>query len=644
MALTMEEAQELAALAQEVGNAEALAVAQKAMADLQGGGADYIGEPALAMGDAAARAILGGTSGMIAGGIEAGKRALGTSENEAPISSVMGDVAREMQAGGFQPRTQAGQEGMQDLAAVVEPVVDLAGKAVGGVSALGHLATGQGLKDAAAQPGEVKEKGIGKYIGDLVYDATGSPGLATAAQTAPTALAEMAGLWAVRGLRPGVQLLSADGSPTRAMRRSLDRVGLVYENLMPEVKSIIPARAPNTGVLARPDVSSTAYKALYEQIKAGGTDDVIADLRIEGGRIVPDIDGKQAINNGWPSSTVADVKAQTPETQAGLTKMLRQARAISKNGALASKFRPSDVAGESAMKRFDFVRGKAKEAARELDDIAKNRLAGVPVDTKIVLDALREQLERVKVGADFDSGMPSPDFSRSLIELDPSSQKVINDVIEILSKGTPDALRAHDLKRIIDAKIDYSRTTEGGGLSATGQRVLKSVRKALNDSVRNVDNDYARVNDVLSKSLTAMDDLDDAMGTLDIGMKNAASAVGTRMRGILSNNQNRIPISNAIDNLNAAAKDLGAEFADDPVALMRFANSIDARFDAIAKTSLQGQTEQAIRNVAREGAIKTAADKGFAYAGGAIDRLRGISDFEAFETMEKLLTRNQGAK
>ena len=72
--------------------------------------------------------------------------------------------------------------------------------------------------------------------------------------------------------------------------------------------------------------------------------------------------------------------------------------------------------------------------------------------------------------------------------------------------------------------------------------------------------------------------------------------------------------------------------------LTNFANILDDKFGAVAKTSLKGEVGGAIKQGlrGREGFVEAAIDKGAE----AVEKARGINDQNAFKVMEALIRRD----
>ena len=566
--------------------------------------APTVGGNVLGVGETAATIATAALAGPISG-----IAGLATSFVHGPESGsrVVEDVQRGLT---YKPRTEPGQDILGGVAETLQPV----GAAISGVE---------------------------KWLGDFAFDLTGSPEVAALAATVPTAIGEIIGLKGLKAVRRGTQLIDADGSPTRVLRQALNKEGLDYDLMSPEVKRLIPSTADPTNLPGGNSVRPEVENIIKNQIKDGARDDALAPLKVKAGKVIADKRANAAIKQGFSPGFVQSVKTSNQATKAKMLKMTAIMRKIKKQERIGLDIRPTDVVGDSVTDRIKFIKDKAYTARRELDTIARNELGGKSIDTTPVIETLTESL------ADLDviltpgpKGVPTPQYKTSLISKDRSSRRVITDLIDLMAEGgAPDALRFHKLKRQLDIMIDFNKKS-AMGLTDAGKKVLKKVRKSLNDSIRDVSPDYARVNDVLSESLTTMGDLDKAVGTIDLFGEGANKAIGQKMRALLSNQQGRIKLENSLDQLEGAVKNLGGKFDDDIKDLVMFADGLDSKFGTVAKTSLAGQTEQAINRAVTMSPKTTVVEAVGKVIGGAAEKVRGVNDFNAFESVENLLRRH----
>lgn len=525
-----------------------------------------------------------------------------------------GDVVRAAQeAFTFRPRSEAGQEQAQALGELVAPI-------------------GEALQ------------GTEKALGDFAFELTGSPAAAATAATIPTAILEGLGLGALRKLRRGTKLLDDTGAPTKELKSALDKEGLVFENLTPETKAKIPAVAdPN--LIPGGEVKGVAEQAVIDQINSGGRDAGLAKFEVKGNRIKADKLAEKASAQGFEDGFIQAVKTAQPGSRRAMAEMLEMTERIKGNQRLALDFRPTNVVGESVSKRLTFIRDTADVARRELNQIADNQMAGVPMDPAPIVNSLRTALDNLDVTVSPGPGKPELTFEGSLISKDRTSQRVIKDLVDLMAEGgQPDALRFHKMKRQLDNMIDF-RKKSAGGLSEAGRNVLKTIRFDLNDNLRQANPDYARVNDTLSEALTTFDDIQDIAGKkINIFGKGSTAALGQEMRKLMSNVKTRVPLENALQQIDDTAANFGGRFDDDVRDLALFARSIEDRFGAVAKTSFKGEIEGAQKPLQAFGIdLAQATIPGVTAAAirTGVSKVRRVNDFNAFRAMEDLIKRGQ---
>lgn len=389
---------------------------------------------------------------------------------------------------------------------------------------------------------------------------------------------------------------------------------------------------------------------IKRKIARGDASEALYNKKLVNGKIVNDTLGDEAIKQGFLKGDIASAKSANMSTKASMRKMLNMKRAIQANSDKALDFRPSDIIGDNAMKRFDFVRNRAKGLRDELDQIAKKELTidsralegpntggslkGREINPAGVTDSYLTGLEDLGVNVDTTGFPPKLDFSRSLISEDKTSQRIIKSVTNILAKDTaPDAYSAHMLKRQLDTMLDFNKKS-AAGLTEAGEKFAKTIRRSLNESIRDVSPRYAQINDQLSQSLDAMQSFDKALGGIDAFADNARVSVGQTLRRLMSNVQSRADLNDALIGLENTASQLGGNFDTQLKKLIQFNKTLDDRFGATARTSLQGEMESALRSGPKEAAkdilINKAAEK--------IQDIRGVSEKEAFNILQKILS------
>ena len=462
----------------------------------------------------------------------------------------------------------------------------------------------------------------GEFNPEAVGIAAGTAGLGKAAQLKLADIAQQ------RRLR---SLVTPEGDITPDFERAIKREGLTIDSVVDDIADLPEIDDPRR-----------AARALVKQkLIQRDADGALATKRLDDfGNVVDDPVGESALKQGLQPGDVQAIKVANPGSKSKMQEMLKIRQAIFGNTRKAVDMQPTDVIGRSAMSRFNHIRKTANQARRELDSIASRQLKGQQIDTGKIESAFRQQLANRDIGIDDSVFPPKLDFTGSEISKNRAAQKVIKDTMDLLTEDrAPDALRAHKLKRQLDEMIDYKKSGQGM-LTPSGERVAKAVRKALNDSIREVNEDYARVNDTLSRSLDAINDFRDVLGpSINPFDEGAERAVGRDLRGLLSNRKTQTKLENAVTQLDQVAKELGGEFDDDLGDLVNFNSILQNRFGSTRRESFAGQIGSEIERTGRQmlqgrGGL---VERGLETAGEMVEKARNINDQEAFKVINRLL-------
>jgi hypothetical protein len=121
----------------------------------------------------------------------------------------------------------------------------------------------------------------------------------------------------------------------------------------------------------------------------------------------------------------------------------------------------------------------------------------------------------------------------------------------------------------------------------------------------------------------------------------ANKAVGTLLRRLMGNAQSRINLSDAVNEIEAVAKQYGGNFRDSVKMQMLFADELDNVFGPVARTSFKGEIGKEVqRGVAEAAAIGTPAPgrlvKGAKWLS---EKSRGMSPEKAVEAIMRVLRR-----
>jgi len=306
--------------------------------------------------------------------------------------------------------------------------------------------------------------------------------------------------------------------------------------------------------------------------------------------------------------------------------------------------RPSDVVGDTLMQRFNTVTDM-KDSAGELLDIEADKLRGQEIDVSPAFNSLFNRLDRMDIGRG-DEGL---DFAGSAIQDLPGPEDLINNVMKRLNSINPksvDANDVHKLKQFLDEQISYGKTQTGA--RGKTERVVSEFRRELDSILDSNFESYNEVNTRYSETKTALDNFENAAGTIDLQDLNADKAVGTRMRALMSNQQSRIALSNSMQALEDVGKRHGAEFDGNVKLQALFANELDRVFKPVADTSLAGElSAQGDRTVQQLNKWQNMSVPGAVYEGGkavgaGIGRLTDrdfsrVTDENKYKTIRKIL-------
>lgn len=599
------------------------------------GGQDDVSQPDQSVGDmlfGAANIVGSAITGLAGEGIK-GLSTVGglLTPGQDPQQAVLNAEALQSQL----PVLPIGEEGQALLANLAEWFKDspeIVQEIFSAASTLGPSIGESGFQAARKIPviGEAIAPTVGALAGAVpgaIEAITGLRGGRTVAKAlaqppAPTDIAA--------GVGRATNLIDQNtGLPSPEFDKALSKRGLTIDNVGTELLTLPTDIQPTQAVNA----------ILKKKLIANDSDDALATLRISPiGVIEEDAIAKEALRQGFQAGDIQAAKTATPETKRGMAQMTKIMRRIKANSK--TKPRPTDVVGKAVMRRFSYIRDAADTARKELDTIARTKLKGLNVNTQKIQDGFLADLDDLDITIIRPEGSVKPvlDFEGSLISKDKTSQGIIQDAIDLLSESnTPNALRAHKLKKQLDAMLDFNKKS-AAGLTDAGKKIAGNLRKSLNNSIRDVSDEYGAVNDVLHESITALDEFQRVLGpSIDVFKEGAAKAIGTDMRGLLSNRKSRVRLENSINALDDTAKNLGGGFDDSIHDLTNFANILDDHFGAVAKTSLKGEVGSAIRQSARgkAGFVEAGVDK----AAEVVEKARGINEQNAFKSIEAILRR-----
>jgi hypothetical protein len=438
----------------------------------------------------------------------------------------------------------------------------------------------------------------------------------------PQTALEALGLYGTGGmLKRGVQLKDAQGRPTKTLRAVLRKEGIEYDSLPVAVQQSLPDTVRELP-FSKGARKRLATETAAGEVRSGSTQGGLAERMIDEGegvsgrvkqglfgeKMTEDPFGVDAVQAGWEPKFVQMVKGTDPKTRLKMFEMIKQRRAIEVDEMAEAKGgRPLAVAGKDLVDRYDFVREQSKAAAKRNNELVNSpEFKNQPFDTGIIDTRLDEVFDDLRLSYQRDQfgnvvtrdGVPQLDFKNSIIEVDPTAQRVMKNLMTIMSGKQPTMAEAHVLKRQIDGMVNYEQTASATGkITDKAEAAAKKLRAALNDGLRERFPEYADNNDVMSAFMDIEGGLRKGLGKnafLKMQAEGSAGITGQQLRRLTSNVQSRQDLTDAIDMLTNLAAAKGGKFDVDLARLVRLDNALEKELGTVAKSGFQGGIEAGV--------------------------------------------------
>lgn len=508
--------------------------------------------------------------------------------------------------------------------------------AAGASAGAGGVALGQAVQAAATSP---VTREVGRLLATTPALQTLTGG--TAAGAGQLAKEEGAGPIGQTAATVAGALLPSIPAATRAVTQQVARqiapAGAGIREVEPTIRESLQSIKATVGEKIAPQDQALIKTQI---LNAPDSTDVVR-FRLSGTQVVPDNLAADALKQGWKDGLIASVKAATDKDRKAMTQMLNKFKMGEKSEKFRALNRPADVLGDTVQSRIDFLARNKKTSGMAIDRIARSRLSGQTVDYDPAINTFLKDLQDIGVKVDLDkSGVAKVNLDGSRIEGDVAGERLLNIVLKRLSKTeAPDALGVHDAKRFIDTQVDYGKRNLSNPLTAEAERIVKGLRRNLNQALGERFPVYRAANEKYSDTTTALDDLQDAAGTkIDFTSPSANKQLGTAMRKLTSNYSTRAGLIDSLDQANQVASKYGMVLDDDIVNQLIFVNELDRMFGAAAQTSLKGQQSEALAtgvDIAR-GRL---ADRALDLLAEKAENLRGVNKENAIKAMEEILKR-----
>ena len=614
------------------------------------GGAGDVGD----LGDAIVeplKAIAGGIGTEIAAGLGGIAQTLNPLAEQGAGAQAVEDIRAA--APDFSPQTQAGKGSLETIGQLIEAGIDIVNFPLSGLEGLSRLIKGQGIDQAVATIKDIQQSGLGQNIGARALEGTGSPLLATIAELSPD----------IAGIVAGAPVAGAGGrAAVSATGKAIAPVVKGGREVVEVASEIFSRQSPTKQRIAEKLLAGefdrdTAGFRLEAPKKTAAEDVVQAATETPAPKVAPRVQvnnlEKEALKQGFDKGVIASIKGAKAPDRAKMLKMVNIMERGKNNARFAADNRPSDVLGNSLMTRVEIIQRANFSAGRDIDRVA-DTLKGQRVDITEAVNGFADSLDTLGVRLIPDSkGNIKPDFELS--QLSPGDRGPIKEVIRqmnIRGRGGVDGFAVHKMKRVIDNNVTFGKSKTG--LSGDAERALKSFRTALDDTLDTNFPAYNKVNTAYSETIGALNALQEVAGKkMNLSGPNADKATGTLLRRVLSNAQSRITLLDSLNEIERVAKKFEnfktgkadprliegpappTKLDDDLLNQVLFVDELDAQFGTTARTSFQGQIQQAAEQAAKAKISPVGAAIDLVAAGA--DKARNINDESAFKAIKDLL-------
>lgn len=446
----------------------------------------------------------------------------------------------------FRPQTEAGQAGLEAVGEALQPV----GEAIQSV-----------------------ERGLG----DVAFEATGSPAIAAAATALPTA---------ILSAFPAAKIFKNAGKPTKAQLK-----------IMSELKKN-PAN-PN-----------------------------LADFAVQSGKPRRVAALKEAVRQSGSPELVAVMKSSSPADKAAFSEMIKNIQTAKVDPVFGDRVRVGDTVGKALSNRLLDLKRLNNKAGKLVDRVSRAQLKGKKVDVSSARNQFKSSLDDLRVGYDPDTGVVN--FAGSALEGSGAGQArdLVSNLAKRLKNTSIDASDAHFAKRLIDQKVSFGGAE--GGFSGQIDNAIKALRSGINDSLKTEFPAYAKANKKYSDTINAINNFQDSVGSkVDLS---SPQALGVSARRFTSNTQSRAKMIDAVDEIQEVLRDSGIQYKDDVLTQSHVANALENRFKTQGATTFKGEIRRGAEQAARGDTTGIALD----VVGTAIDKVRGVTDDKALEALLKI--------
>lgn len=343
-------------------------------------------------------------------------------------------------------------------------------------------------------------------------------------------------------------------------------------------------------------------------------------------KAIPSVTGQNAVRKGLDlaDATTLQKAIQTPEAK-NLIQTIKDYAAGDKSVS------PFEVVGKPIVNRLKTLDTQVKQYATQLDSVAQDLKDISLADVSKIDTAVMEGLKKLQIGVK-KGGL---DFVGSSLEGVGNSGTIVSNVYKRLQTAK-DAFDLHNLKKYIDANVSYGKRLEG--LDAGAERLLKTWRKSIDDTLDNQFEAYNKVNTELAKRISPLEDLKGILKNADgLDTDLLSEKAGIIARRITSAAASNPEIKQVLRNLDSFTS-TGGKTLGKIENLQDLYNVLNKYYDIAPKTGFQNLVKEGTAEATGLYDEVASKIKGFAGATNAT-RQKALEDY-----LGELLTKPSKAK
>jgi len=194
-----------------------------------------------------------------------------------------------------QPKTEAGKEELGKIGDLIQEGIDIVNIPISGLAGLAELVSGQGVKQAAETIRSIQEKGVSKTFGERIFEETGSPLAASAAETAPEGVLAALGVRVRPGEAPEITpqraseiedvLRASEARGVDVLTSDIFQPRSIFSRLSQQFSERIPALGTGGRRSAQQEQRATALEQLSEAVPRVEAGDIFTSLESSTNRV-----------------------------------------------------------------------------------------------------------------------------------------------------------------------------------------------------------------------------------------------------------------------------------------------------------------------------------------------------------------------